>query len=161
MGYFKELQDCRAIVNSALDLHVIRGGHQAGDGFPDEGFQPVPGGAGLIAPGPSGQDNPLGNNSERLLKAQEYALSGGKRLRPCLLFFVAAMLGRDPMKFIRAACAVECVHASSLILDDLPCMDNSQTRREKPSLHSEFDEATAILVAVSLLTRGFALLSEN
>ena len=96
-----------------------------------------------------------------LALATEYALSGGKRLRPYVVFSVAEMLGRDPHEFMGAACAVECIHTSSLILDDLPCMDDSPTRRGRPSLHCEFGEAMAILTAVSLLSRGFAHVGEN
>lgn len=99
--------------------------------------------------------------SDRLSLAVEYALSGGKRLRPYIVFSVAEMLGREARSFLDAACAVEFVHTSSLILDDLPCMDDSWTRRGRASLHCEFDEATAILAAVSLLSRGFASLAEN
>ena len=99
--------------------------------------------------------------SDRLSLAVKYALSGGKRLRPYIVFSVAEMLGREPRSFLDTACAVEFVHTSSLILDDLPCMDDSRTRRGRPSLHCEFDEATAILAAVSLLSRGFASLAEN
>ena len=98
---------------------------------------------------------------DRLSLAVKYALSGGKRLRPYIVFSVAEMLGREPQSFLDAACAVEFVHTSSLILDDLPCMDDSRIRRGRPSLHREFDEATAILAAVSLLSRGFASLAEN
>ncbi|MBN1593406.1 MAG: polyprenyl synthetase family protein [Candidatus Coatesbacteria bacterium] len=96
-----------------------------------------------------------------LAVATEYALDGGKRLRPYVVFAVAELLRRDPLDFIEAACSVECIHTSSLILDDLPCMDNSDTRRGKPSLHSEFGEAMAILTAVSLLSRGFEHLAKN
>ena len=98
---------------------------------------------------------------ERLLIACRESLAGGKRLRPYLMLSVAQMLNLVPTDYIKAACAVECVHTSSLILDDLPSMDDAKERRGRPTLHKRFDEATAILAAISLLMRGFELLAEN
>ena len=114
---------------------------------------------GLVPGGRSG-DGPR-TPPERLALACEHALLGGKRLRPFVLLNVAEMLGTDARAFIKAACAVECVHTSSLIIDDLPCMDDSATRRQSASLHRQFGEATAILTSICLLTRGFELLAEN
>lgn len=104
---------------------------------------------------------PTGKVDRALRLALGHALSGGKRLRPYLLLSVAELLGNEPSDYIGAACAVECVHTSSLLFDDLPCMDDEPTRRGKLSAHNQFGEATAILLAVSLLAKGFELLADN
>ncbi len=97
----------------------------------------------------------------RLHAAMRYSLeAGGKRLRPVLLL-AAADLSRttgaaDP---VPAAVAVECVHTYSLIHDDLPCMDDDDLRRGRPTAHRAFDEATALLAGDALLTHAFALLA--
>jgi len=70
-------------------------------------------------------------------------------------------LGRDPIKFIDAACAIELVHIASLILDDLPCMDNCNIRRGRPSLHQQSGEAIAILTSISLFTEAFHILAKT
>ncbi len=86
-------------------------------------------------------------------------LGGGKRVRP-LLAFAAGELARAPTERIdAAACAVELIHAYSLVHDDLPCMDNDVLRRGKPTVHVEFDEATAILVGDSLQALAFEMLA--
>ena len=91
-------------------------------------------------------------------EAMRYAtLHGGKRLRPILTICVSNMAGRPPEEVIGAACAIECVHAASLVLDDLPSMDNAPERRGRPSTHVAFGEATAILAATSLIALGFDL----
>lgn len=89
-----------------------------------------------------------------------YALAGGKRLRPGLVLLSADVCGGDWRQLGRAAAAVECVHAYSLIHDDLPAMDDDDLRHGKPTLHRAFDEATAILTGDGLLTLAFALLAE-
>ncbi len=86
---------------------------------------------------------------------------GGKRLRPLLALAVAEMLGRPPERVLDAACAVEMAHAASLILDDLPCMDDAEERRGRPAVHRAFGEATALLAAVSLLAEAFHLTARN
>jgi geranylgeranyl diphosphate synthase type II len=101
--------------------------------------------------------------SPRLHKAMRYAMqSGGKRLRPVLVLAAARLFGSkgsaDP---IAAAVAVECVHAYSLVHDDLPCMDNDDLRRGRPTAHRAFDEATALLAGDALLTLAFALLADS
>ena len=89
-------------------------------------------------------------------RAMRYALlSEGKRLRPILALGVAEIAGRPLDDVMDTACAMESVHAASLILDDLPCMDNSDERRGRPSTHVEFGEATAILAAFGLIARAF------
>ncbi len=95
-----------------------------------------------------------------LIAAASYALRGpSKRFRPLILHLVAA--GAEPDRSaLRAGVAVEFVHTASLILDDLPCMDDAQLRRSRPATHLEFGEATAVLTAIALLNRAFGLLSE-
>lgn len=96
--------------------------------------------------------------------AMRYAATGGgKRLRPVVTLLVAELLGGrrgERPAVLDLACAVELVHASSLILDDLPCMDDAQTRRSRPTTHRAFGEATALLAAFGLLNRAFALVAE-
>ena len=98
----------------------------------------------------------------RLSDAMRYAtMNGGKRLRGCLVL-AAARLANDgdlPDGAMNVASSVECLHAYSLIHDDLPAMDDSDTRRGKPSCHIAFDEATAILAGDALQTVAFDLLA--
>lgn len=95
----------------------------------------------------------------RIHTAMRYSLqAGGKRLRPVLVLAAAELYpaGADPRP---AAVAIECVHTYSLIHDDLPCMDNDDLRRGRPTAHRAFDEATALLAGDALLTHAFALLA--
>lgn len=99
------------------------------------------------------------DRAEELIEAMRYSvLAGGKRLRPILMVAIADMFGKPYSKVLPAACAVEYIHTSTLILDDLPCMDNSDLRRGKPSLHKKFGESTAILASYSLMVLAFELL---
>ncbi|MGB7974409.1 MAG: polyprenyl synthetase family protein, partial [Roseiarcus sp.] len=83
---------------------------------------------------------------KRLIEAMRYAtLGGGKRLRPFLTVETARALGRTDNGPLRAGAAIECIHAYSLIHDDLPSMDDDDLRRGRPTTHRAFDEATAIL----------------
>lgn len=92
----------------------------------------------------------------RLLEAMHYSLTaGGKRLRPVLVLAFCAACGGDVRAALPIACAVEMVHTYSLIHDDLPCMDNDDLRRGKPSCHKAFGEATAMLAGDVLLTEAF------
>ncbi len=97
----------------------------------------------------------------RLHAAMRYALlGGGKRLRPLLCRAAArAVAGRDRDAAWRPACAVECIHAYSLIHDDLPALDNDALRRGRPTCHVAFGEAMAILAGDALQTQAFALLA--
>jgi len=93
-------------------------------------------------------------------------LGGGKRVRPLLAFAAGEAAAKepvlaDPERLEIAACAVECIHAYSLVHDDLPCMDNDVLRRGKPTCHVEFDEATALLAGDSLQALAFQLLAEH
>jgi farnesyl diphosphate synthase len=97
----------------------------------------------------------------RLMTAMRYsALGGGKRLRPFLTIEAGRLFDADEGTLLRAACAIECVHAYSLIHDDLPCMDDDDLRRGRPTLHRAFDEATALLAGDALLTFAFELMAE-
>ena len=98
----------------------------------------------------------------RLLEAMRYAtLGGGKRLRGFLVLQSARLFGVDRGAAGRVGAAVECVHAYSLVHDDLPAMDDDDLRRGKPSTHKAFDEATAILAGDALLTLAFTLISST
>ncbi|RZA28116.1 MAG: polyprenyl synthetase family protein, partial [Lysobacteraceae bacterium] len=87
------------------------------------------------------------------------ALSAGKRMRPLLVMLVARDLGCTSPALADVACAVEMVHAASLVLDDMPCMDNAQLRRGKPAIHVQYGEDVAILASVALLSRAFGVLA--
>ena len=96
----------------------------------------------------------------RLHDAMRYiALGGGKRVRPMLAFAAGEALGADPKLVERAACAVELIHVYSLTHDDLPCMDDDDLRRGKPTCHVQFDEATALLVGDALQSLAFEVLA--
>jgi len=93
-------------------------------------------------------------------EALHYALfGGGKRLRPALVRMVCASLGGSDADAAPAACAVELVHSYSLVHDDLPCMDDDDLRRGRPTVHVRYDEATAVLVGDALLTAAFGTLA--
>ncbi len=97
----------------------------------------------------------------RLHAAMRYSLeAGGKRLRPSLLLAAAELGGCTGDEALPAAVAIECLHTYSLIHDDLPCMDNDDLRRGRPTVHKAYDEATALLAGDALLTHAFALLTE-
>ncbi|WP_296167533.1 polyprenyl synthetase family protein [uncultured Brevundimonas sp.] len=95
----------------------------------------------------------------RLTEAMRYAALGpGKRLRPFFAIEAATLFDIDEQPVLRAACALECVHAYSLVHDDLPAMDNDDMRRGRPTLHKAYDEATAILAGDALQTAAFDIL---
>ena len=96
----------------------------------------------------------------RLHDAMRYsALGGGKRVRPLLAFAAGELTGAPAEKLEVVAGAVEMIHAYSLVHDDLPCMDDDDLRRGRPTCHVEYDEATALLVGDSLQTQAFELLA--
>lgn len=96
----------------------------------------------------------------RLHQAMRYAaLGAGKRVRPFLVYSVGTMLGADEAQLDAPACAVELIHAYSLVHDDLPAMDDDDLRRGRPTCHRAFDEATAILVGDALQTLAFEILT--
>jgi farnesyl diphosphate synthase len=98
----------------------------------------------------------------RLHDAMRYAvLGGGKRVRPLLCHATGAVFNAPAAELDRAACAVELIHAYSLVHDDLPCMDDDTLRRGKPTVHVEYDEATALLVGDALQSLAFQVLAED
>ena len=98
---------------------------------------------------------------KRLIAAMRYStLGGGKRLRAFLVIETARALGRSDGGPVRAGAAIECVHAYSLIHDDLPAMDDDDLRRGKPTAHRAFDEATAILAGDALQALAFEILAD-
>jgi geranylgeranyl diphosphate synthase type II len=99
---------------------------------------------------------------ETLKKSIVYSLlNGGKRFRPVLSIFVAEALGIPPKKVLPFAAAVEMIHTYSLIHDDLPCMDNDDFRRGKPTNHKVFGEDVALLAGDALLTQAFSIVAQN
>ena len=99
---------------------------------------------------------------QRLHEAMRYAvLGGGKRVRPLLAFAAGEVTGADPDRVQRAAAAVELIHAYSLVHDDMPAMDDDALRRGKPTVHVEFDEATALLVGDALQSLAFDILASQ
>lgn len=98
----------------------------------------------------------------RLHEAMRYAvLGGGKRVRPLLVHAAGEIAGAPVAHLDHAACAVELIHAYSLVHDDMPCMDDDVLRRGKPTVHVEYDEATALLVGDALQTLAFQVLSNH
>jgi farnesyl diphosphate synthase len=96
-----------------------------------------------------------------LLGAIRYAaLGGGKRLRPFFTIETGRIFDADEGSLLRAACAIECVHTYSLVHDDLPAMDDDDLRRGRPTVHRQYDEATAILAGDALLTFAFELMAD-
>jgi farnesyl diphosphate synthase len=97
---------------------------------------------------------------KRVQEAMRYAVfAGGKRFRPFLVLHSAAIFGADPRSAVRVAAAVEALHSYSLIHDDLPCMDDDDLRRGRPTTHRAYDEATAVLAGDALLTLAFEILA--
>ncbi len=104
-----------------------------------------------------GTDSPV-----QLGHAMRYAvLDGGKRLRPLLVLAASEAVGGSPDAALRAACAVELIHAYSLVHDDMPCMDNDVLRRGKPTVHVKFGEADALLAGDALQALAFELLTPD
>lgn len=100
------------------------------------------------------------NGQDEVVEAMKYSLvNGGKRLRPVLCLEFAKACGGDRFDALDFACAVEYIHTYSLIHDDLPCMDDDDMRRGKPSCHKQFGEATALLAGDALLTNAFQIVA--
>ena len=107
-----------------------------------------------ILPGPEGAHG-------RVCEAMRYAVfAGGKRLRPYLTLASAALFEAPRAGALRAAAAIEALHTYSLVHDDLPCMDDDDLRRGRPTTHRKFDEATAVLAGDGLLTLAFGILAD-
>ena len=104
----------------------------------------------------------LPHQEQPLIQAMKYGLLlGGKRIRPFLVYSTGQMLGCKPENLDTPASAIECIHAYSLIHDDLPAMDDDDLRRGQPTCHIKFDEATAILTGDALQTLAFTILAEG
>ncbi|HIZ11784.1 MAG TPA: polyprenyl synthetase family protein [Candidatus Eubacterium faecavium] len=102
------------------------------------------------------------DGQDEVVQAMRYSLSnGGKRIRPVLCLEFAKLCGADRYSALDFACAVEYMHTYSLIHDDLPCMDDDDMRRGKPSCHKQFSEATALLAGDALLTHAFQIISDS
>ena len=97
-----------------------------------------------------------------LVSAMKYSLfPGGKKIRSKILLDVGSIFKIEYKTLVAVGAAVECIHAYSLIHDDLPCMDNDKLRRGKPSTHIKFGESTAVLAGNSLLTMAFEILTNS
>ncbi|RZR35314.1 (2E,6E)-farnesyl diphosphate synthase [Vibrio vulnificus] len=104
----------------------------------------------------------LPHQNQALIQAMRYGLVlGGKRARPFLVYATGEMLGCSHEQLDTPASAIECIHAYSLIHDDLPAMDDDELRRGQPTCHVKFDEATAILTGDALQTLAFTILAEG
>lgn len=108
----------------------------------------------LAAP-PEGTPSPLSDAVRHSL------LAPAKRLRPVLAALAAEQFGGDPARALDPGCAIEMVHTASLILDDLPCMDDARLRRGRPTVHVAFGEDTAILAAIALLNEAFGVVART
>jgi farnesyl diphosphate synthase len=98
----------------------------------------------------------------RVHEAMRYAVfAGGKRLRPFLVLQSAGLFAVKPEQAVRAAAAIEALHTYSLVHDDLPCMDDDDLRRGRPTTHRAFDEASAVLAGDALLTVAFEILADD
>ena len=105
-------------------------------------------------------DSLLAPGADAVQAAMRYAVLGaGQRLRPILALRVARLVAADPAVSLLAASAVELLHCASLIVDDLPCMDNAPLRRNRPAVHVEFGEATAVLAAFALVAQAARLVA--
>ena len=100
-------------------------------------------------------------NSQLLIPMRYILLPGGKKIRSKILIDVGKIFNLNYKTLIRVGAAIECIHAYSLVHDDLPCMDNDDIRRGKLSTHKKFGEATAVLAGNSLLTLAYEILSDK
>jgi farnesyl diphosphate synthase len=104
---------------------------------------------------------PADEDPARLHAAMRYACNGGKRLRALLVYAAGEALGVPAAALDASACAVELIHAYSLVHDDLPAMDDDDLRRGQPTVHKAYDEATAILAGDALQTLAFEVLTAD
>lgn len=102
------------------------------------------------------------DKQKKVAEAMEYSLSaGGKRIRPLLVLEFCRVCGGDEKSAVSAACALEMIHTFSLIHDDLPCMDNDDYRRGKPSCHKAYGESEALLAGDALLNLAYGIISRD
>ena len=102
---------------------------------------------------------PMDDRDLVCLAMRESTLAPGKRIRPTLMILAARELGYDAPELFDLGCAVEMVHSASLILDDMPCMDNAALRRGRPTIHRHFGEDVAVLASVALLSHAFRVVA--
>jgi farnesyl diphosphate synthase len=134
-------------VNRSLDPHFEQRLNEVADRITVALDQLIP-----AASGPEAQ----------LMRAMRHgALGKGKRLRPFITIEVGRMFGAQEKALLRAAAAIECMHAYSLIHDDLPCMDDDDYRRGQPTVHKQFDEATAVLAGDALQALAFEIMASS
>ncbi|MDD9923393.1 MAG: polyprenyl synthetase family protein [Boseongicola sp.] len=105
-------------------------------------------------------DGYLDADTSTIEEAMRYAVLGGKKLRGFLVVESCALHAVPKNEALKAAAAIECIHAYSLVHDDLPCMDDDDLRRGKPTLHKQWDEATAVLAGDALQTLAFEILAD-
>jgi len=104
---------------------------------------------------------PVGHAGDAVcLAMQAGVVQGGKRVRALMLIGVCRGLGLDPLPLLDLACSLEMIHAASLSIDDLPCMDDADERRGQPALHLRFGESTALLASIGMLTHAFKTVAE-
>ena len=104
----------------------------------------------------------LKQKKTKLIGPMKYGvISGGKKIRSSVILATGKLFDINPKKLLNVCAAVECIHSYSLIHDDLPCMDNDNIRRGKPSTHIKYGESTAVLAGNSLLTLAFEILSDK
>lgn len=106
-------------------------------------------------------DHLAGLGADNIAQGMRYATNGGKRLRGFLVLESAALFDVPAAQAVHAACAIEALHAYSLVHDDMPAMDNDDLRRGQPTVHIKWDEATAILVGDALQTMAFQILASH
>ncbi len=106
-------------------------------------------------------DHLSGLGTDNIAEGMRYATTGGKRLRGFLVIESAGLFGIAADQAVHAACAIEALHAYSLVHDDMPAMDNDDLRRGQPTVHIKWDEATAILVGDALQTMAFQILADH
>src|SRR6478672_2433124 len=105
---------------------------------------------------------PTGDSRERLYEAIRHAaIGGGKRLRPLLTIAASRRFANDRDRALRVGCAIEAIHVYSLFHDDLPCMDDAELRRGKPTVHKAYGEASAVLAGDSLHALAFEVLASS
>jgi len=132
----------------------LPGVRSVGVGLPGVG----PAGAGLPGVGPSEPEL----QEDVLTRSLHYVVSGGgKRLRPVLAMAACDLVGGDPELVVQPAAAIELIHTYSLVHDDLPCMDDDDMRRDKPTAHKVFGEAVALLTGDALLTYAFEVIART
>jgi farnesyl diphosphate synthase len=138
--------------------------YRAAPGGPDIGELPkaISASAGLVDAVLDAVLPRLGGRQARVQEAMRYAtMAGGKRLRPFLVLHSARLFGVDDSRALRVGAAIESLHTYSLVHDDLPCMDDDDLRRGRPTTHIAFDEMTAVLAGDALLTIAFEILADT